>query len=83
MQDERQDLPEHWLSADARVGWQALDFSQLTAQAAHVRHSNFAQTIPIYKGSPIIEQYINPNAFIDARNINKAINQIKKLNSNE
>jgi hypothetical protein len=43
----------------------------------------FAQTIPIYKGSPIIEQYINPNAFIDARNLNKTINLIKKLNLNE
>ena len=43
----------------------------------------FAQTIPIYKGSPIIEQYINISSFIDARNINKAINLIKKLNSNE
>ena len=43
----------------------------------------FAHTIPIYKGSPIVEQYLNTSSFIDARNFDDSINLIKKLNSNE
>ena len=43
----------------------------------------FARTIPIYKGSPIIEQYINEDAFVDARNLHKCIDLINVLNTNE
>lgn len=41
----------------------------------------FARTIPIYKGSPIINNYINRESFIDANNLD--IEYIKLLNSNE
>jgi hypothetical protein len=44
----------------------------------------FAKTIPIYKGSPIVEKYFNISTFIDVRNLNKNnIDLIKELNSNE
>jgi hypothetical protein len=43
----------------------------------------FANTIGIYKGSPIVEKYLNTSSFIDARNLDNSINLIKKINSNE
>jgi hypothetical protein len=37
----------------------------------------FARSIPIYKGSPIIEQYINKESFLQVDNIIDKINEIK------
>ena len=42
----------------------------------------FSRTIPIYKGSPIIKNYINENSMIDL-NMNDIINKINLLNNNE
>lgn len=39
----------------------------------------YAKTVPIYYGSPIISEYINNNAYLDANNIK----QIEELNSDE
>jgi hypothetical protein len=44
----------------------------------------FSKTIPIYKGSPIISNYISDKSFIDARNsISDIITQISQLVNNE
>jgi len=49
----------------------------------------FSRTIPIYKGSPIIDQYINEKSFINMSNIknieefNESIQEIKNIASNE
>ena len=42
----------------------------------------FGQTIPIYKGSPIIHNYINTNSFLLADDIS-LIDNIKKIKDNE
>ena len=43
----------------------------------------FSKTLPIYKGSPIIKNYINENCFIDGTNINNLYDYIILLNNNE
>jgi len=43
----------------------------------------FAKTLPIYKGSLIIDQYINTQSFIDGRDIQTSIELLKILKSDE
>ena len=45
----------------------------------------YSRSIPIYKGSPIIEKFINKDSFIDFRknNLNNSIELIKNILNNE
>ena len=43
----------------------------------------FARTIPLYKGSPIINEYINNLSFIDLNNEDRSMKTIEILNNNE
>ena len=43
----------------------------------------FAKTIPLYKGSSIIKNYLNELSFIDLNNEDKSFKTIEMLNNNE